>query len=92
MGKAIFWISIFIGVLVITRILARKAAQREANLNNPKSQAGQKPQQPSSINSPEKMVRCDHCGVHLPYSEATITENNVWCSAEHARLGVKQRV
>ena len=92
MGKAIFWISIFIGVLVITRILARKAAQREVNLKNSTAKTEQKPNQQSTINSPEKMVRCDHCGVHLPYSEATITENNVWCSAEHARLGVKQRV
>lgn len=92
MGKAIFWISIFIGVLLITRILARKAAQRDADLKNPTAKTDQTTQQKSSISSPEKMVRCDHCGVHLPYSEATLTENNVWCSDEHARLGVKQRV
>ncbi len=92
MGKAIFWISIFIGVLVITRILARKAAQRDASVKPRSSQTDQTSHQQSSINNAEKMVRCDHCGVHLPSSEATITESNVWCSTEHARLGVKQRV
>lgn len=86
MGKAIFWISIFIGALVVTRILARKAAQREAsdNQNPPKST------QQAPINHAEKMLQCEHCGVHLPGSEAVTIEGHVWCSREHANQGVRQ--
>lgn len=87
MGKALFWLSIFIGGLVITRILARKAAQHATETNSATSKTGT-----NSLKSTEKMVRCEHCGLHLPRSEATITENQVWCSQEHARLGAKQRV
>jgi len=33
------------------------------------------------------MVRCAHCGIHLPRSEALLQGGHTWCSAEHARLG-----
>lgn len=31
----------------------------------------------------EDMVRCAHCGVHLPKSESIQTEGLFFCSAEH---------
>ncbi len=86
MGKALFWLSIFIGGLVITRILARKAAQHSTGVNFTTSKTAT-----NSLKTAEQMVRCEHCGLHLPRSEATITENQVWCSQEHARLGAKQQ-
>jgi uncharacterized protein len=33
------------------------------------------------------LVRCAHCGVHLPRSEARETQGLLYCSEEHARLG-----
>jgi len=36
------------------------------------------------------MVRCAHCGIHLPRSEAVLMNGQTWCSQEHARLGVRQ--
>jgi uncharacterized protein len=34
-----------------------------------------------------ELVQCAHCGVHLPRSEARLTEGVLYCSEEHARLG-----
>ena len=31
----------------------------------------------------ELMVRCEHCGVHLPASEAVSAEGRSYCSVEH---------
>jgi len=32
-------------------------------------------------------VRCAHCGMHLPRSEACEAGGLAYCSDEHARLG-----
>jgi len=34
----------------------------------------------------EDMVRCDHCGVHLPRSESIATRGRYFCTPEHQRL------
>ncbi len=34
-----------------------------------------------------ELVRCAHCGVHLPRSEARQADGILYCSEEHARLG-----
>lgn len=33
------------------------------------------------------LVKCAHCGTHLPASEARAVADRVYCSDEHARLG-----
>jgi uncharacterized protein len=33
------------------------------------------------------LVRCAHCGVHLPRAEARVAGGREYCSEEHARLG-----
>lgn len=86
MGKVLFWVVIFMGGLVITRILARKTVQHAMDTQRAQQQNWPK----GEIKDAEKMVRCDHCGLHLPRSEATIAGNQVWCSQDHARLGAKQ--
>ena len=43
-------------------------------------------------NSPvngEDMVRCTHCGVHLPRSESLASGQSFFCSVEHRRLHQK---
>jgi len=37
----------------------------------------------------EPMVRCAHCGIYLPRSEALMSNQHTWCSLEHAKLGVR---
>lgn len=34
----------------------------------------------------ERMVRCAHCDLHLPASEATFASGKAYCSDEHLRL------
>jgi uncharacterized protein len=36
--------------------------------------------------APEDMVRCAHCGVHLPRSESHASNEKFFCSEEHLRL------
>ncbi|MDO9601877.1 MAG: PP0621 family protein [Rhodocyclaceae bacterium] len=37
--------------------------------------------------SPEKMVICAHCQLHVPESECVMADGRHYCSDEHARLG-----
>ncbi|MDO8960379.1 MAG: PP0621 family protein [Rhodocyclaceae bacterium] len=37
--------------------------------------------------SPEKMVICAHCQLHVPESECVTAEGRHYCCDEHARLG-----
>ena len=85
MGKALFWLAIFIGSIFITRLLAIQAAK----IRRPPPQAPSK--QDKAATSSEAMVRCAHCGVHLPRSEASLINQNTWCSPAHAQLGVRNR-
>jgi uncharacterized protein len=42
-------------------------------------------QGPTPPTQSENMVRCAHCGVHLPRSESLTTQGSFYCSAEHQR-------
>lgn len=37
----------------------------------------------------EDMVRCVHCGVHLPRSEAVVSRDEFFCNNEHRQLHQK---
>lgn len=37
----------------------------------------------------EDMVRCAHCGVHLPRSEAIVSRGEFYCTNEHRQLRQK---
>ncbi len=83
MGKVLFWVIIIIGGLLIARMLARQHDSRKAQEQLPK-QSARKGAPP--IKHPEAMVRCAHCGIHMPRSEAVLSAGKTWCSAEHAKL------
>jgi len=36
-----------------------------------------------------ELVRCEHCGLHLPRGEALERDGRRYCCEEHARLGPK---
>ena len=85
MGKYLLWAIVILGALLAARIIAHRSAAR--SLGKHKPAAGQQAGSAAS----ESMVRCDHCGIHMPQSEAMLIEGHTWCSQEHARLGVRNR-
>ena len=84
MGKILFWVVVILVALVAARIIARNNA---AAGSTPKRAAAKK--SPPLQDGSESMVRCEHCGIHLPRSEAVLLGGRTWCSTEHARLGAK---
>jgi uncharacterized protein len=83
MGKALFWVVAFLGGLLATRVLAQVAAKKMYNDSLPKHGGTQR-----TVEA-EAMVRCAHCGVHLPESEAITKAGVNFCSQAHASLGAK---
>ena len=73
MGRLI----VLVALVVVAVWLVRRALRRadgEADLGKRAEAAGQ-------------LVRCAHCGMHLPRSEAREAGGLLYCSDEHARLG-----
>jgi uncharacterized protein len=71
LGKIIFLIAVVLIGYGLTRNYLRRKADEESKLAD---QA-----KPNS----ENMVRCTHCGVHLPLSEATLSQGDYFCSNDH---------
>jgi uncharacterized protein len=44
---------------------------------------------PPAHRAAEDMVKCAHCGVNLPRSEAILSAGNFFCTSEHQKLGKK---
>lgn len=84
MGKIVFWIVVIIAGLFVARLLARQATKQ----NQPRVP----PMAPSKNKAatPEAMVRCAHCGIHMPRSEALLLNGKTWCTKEHAKLGIRE--
>jgi uncharacterized protein len=88
MGKVLLWLGISLGLMFVMRLIAHnKAKQRNPFTQSNQTRQTFKRSWTRQQRATEQMVRCDHCGVHLPTSEATNTQSGVWCSAEHAKLG-----
>ena len=58
---------------------------RRALLHASRAKQGE-PGMPSAKAEGE-LVKCAHCGTHLPLAEARALGDRVYCSDEHARLG-----
>jgi len=79
MGKLLFWlIVIFVGLLA-ARLLAQQAAKKSRQPSGPQAP------RPHTSHTSEALVRCTHCGIHLPRSQAVLMDEQIWCSQEHAR-------
>lgn len=85
MGKLLFWLVVIFAALLVVRLIAYKtqAAKRPVSPPPAKPRFG-------TPSSNEAMVRCAHCGIHLPRSEAYMQQGQTWCCAEHAKLGARQ--
>lgn len=86
MGKILFWVIVIIGGLLAARLLAHYSAQNRAENGDAKQMKRQRAEKKPL----ESMVRCEHCGIHLPRSEAVMAEGRIWCSQDHAKLGMRQ--
>lgn len=42
--------------------------------------------QQDDANEPQVMVRCLHCGLHIPNDEALHAQTGIYCSKEHRDL------
>jgi uncharacterized protein len=83
-GKVLIWVLLIVGGMLLARIMSQHNARQQARPR----QAPPRPMPP--VAAPEAMVRCAHCGIHLPRSEAVLVQGQTWCSAEHAKLGVRK--
>jgi uncharacterized protein len=70
-----YLLAFLIVLLVAWRWRTARAAQRGGEPHNPSS----------ATNGPVEMVRCGHCGVHLPASEAVAGSKGRYCSLAHQR-------
>ncbi|SFK38651.1 uncharacterized protein SAMN05216302_100570 [Nitrosomonas aestuarii] len=73
MGKLVFFL--IIAVLVYWIIKTRTPEETETPDDDKAENAT-----PKSL---EEMVRCTHCGVHLPRSESVTSQGEFFCSNEH---------
>ena len=72
MGRVLFWIALGIVVYVAFRWWQRSRERVKQR------------QRPAAIS--ETMVRCDHCGINVPESEAVQAGARRFCTVEHRRL------
>lgn len=77
MLKYLLWVVVIISALLITRVFT----QKKPFIAPPRSD------KPPAPKGSEGMVRCAHCGIYLPRSEALMSNNHTWCSLDHAKLG-----
>jgi uncharacterized protein len=77
-GDSVIKILLLIAIGFVVLALFR-AYQRSLN----------KPTQPAREQTVEDMVKCAHCGVNLPRSEAIYSGGEFFCTPEHQKLGKK---
>lgn len=70
--KLLAWL--LLGVLVIWALRSKKTGVIE------------KMAETRHLDAPEQMVKCVHCGVYLPASEAIMQAGELFCSEEHRQL------
>ena len=87
MGKVLLWGIAALAILIFARVAAHRAATRQAANQERRATPDSAAKRGSR---PEPMVRCAHCGIHLPYSEALVINGQTWCGQEHAQLGTSQ--
>lgn len=93
MGKILFWILLIIAALLIARMISNNKARQAQKSATPK-QAPPRRDAPSADKTHKAdpaslpmMVRCAHCGIHLPREEALLLGGQTWCSHDHAQAG-----
>jgi uncharacterized protein len=69
--RILLLIAAIVGVFLIVRMLLRNTRHKT-------------PGQPEQLKQQGAMVRCAHCGVHVPQFEAYRSGQRMYCSRDHA--------
>jgi uncharacterized protein len=69
--RILLLIGAIVGVFMIARTLLRSQGNKSAG-------------EPERIKEQGAMVRCAHCGVHVPQFEALRSGGRMYCSRDHA--------
>ena len=70
LGKILLIVAVFAVIYLIVRGYARSLAAKP----------------PPAPGESEDMVRCSHCGVHIPRGESHAKGDRFFCSEEHRKL------
>ena len=79
MGKLLFWVALIALVYLAYQLFVISQRRREAAARAARHAGAQRPE--------ERMVRCAHCGVFLPSSDALIEGDRAWCDRAHREAG-----
>jgi uncharacterized protein len=74
-NRAVLRMLVLVALVVLAVWLVRRA------LRAPQDRTGTQGEKQGEL------VRCAHCGLHLPRAEAREAAGALYCSEEHARLG-----
>jgi uncharacterized protein len=100
-GKVLVWAVIVLAVMMVARLLGLQKTPRNgagpgrsgassgsASRSGTSSQASSKTPAAKTPKELEHMVRCEHCQIYLPRSEALMAGGHIFCSRDHAERGV----
>ncbi|KWT74944.1 MULTISPECIES: PP0621 family protein [unclassified Variovorax] len=74
-----------LAIILVAVWLWRKARREELQSRTPPPPSAPAPE-PGSIGPPQAMLRCAHCGLHLPAPDAVRgADGTAYCSAAHRR-------
>ena len=68
MSRLFFLLAIVVAIYLLVRSYGKNATQQDKSVTK---------------DAAEDMVRCAHCGVHLPKSESMLVSGKFFCSAAH---------
>jgi uncharacterized protein len=75
-------------LLVVLAVVAIWLIRRAMLQASRADQGGSQPGAPAAEGKTQgDLVKCAHCGMHLPLAEARAVGDRLYCSDEHARLG-----
>ncbi|NOU01256.1 MAG: hypothetical protein HOO95_06760 [Gallionella sp.] len=76
MSRLFFLLAIVVAIYLLVRSYGKKASEQDKSVTK---------------DAAEDMVRCTHCGVHLPKGESILADGHFFCSAAHRDAFAKRR-
>lgn len=73
--------------LYVVKYLRTKLDQKQKHIKK-ESKDGNDDSNKNNHNTKKLMVKCQYCGLHIPEKEAIKQGDKVFCSLEHAKLGL----